>query len=135
MVYSYHIGIPHRHCVINLFSMNHKAHILLRTAFTLGTQHEKKRDKQHEIYMANAKKLRWVYLHSTDSRWGFRVRGNANFSVPVGSNGNLTFLDSTMLVSPTRISRWGADPTRSPNASSFVSQWNLGLSHVPFNIS
>ena len=38
-------------------------HIPLRTVFALGTQCEKKWDKQHEIYMANANILRV-------SRWG-----------------------------------------------------------------
>ena len=36
-----------------------KAHIPLRTAFALGTQRDKKWDKQHEIYMVNVTTLRW----------------------------------------------------------------------------
>ena len=43
-----------KHCILEL-----KAHIPLRTAFALGTQRRKKWDKQHEMYMANAKMLRW----------------------------------------------------------------------------
>ena len=39
----------------------------------------------------------------------------------------LAFLDTNMLVSQTQIFALGAEPMRSPNASSFVSQWNIGL--------
>ena len=56
-----------------------KAHIPLRTAFALGTQRRKKRDKQHEMYMANAKMLRWgATVTYITLEMGFALATNAN---------------------------------------------------------
>ena len=38
----------------------------------------------------------------------------------------LAFLDTNMLVSPTR---WWSKPTGGPNANGFVWQWNIGCKH------
>ena len=38
---------------------NPKAHIPLETGFALVTQHEWNQPKKHEMYMANARILRW----------------------------------------------------------------------------
>ena len=52
----------------------------------------KNRDKQHEMYMANAKILRWG-LNATFiplTRVGVSRWGNANFRVGVGGNANFS---------------------------------------------
>ena len=80
--------------------------------------------------MANASPSRWVHWGSRwvrgASRW---VCGGARW---VGGGGSCSipnaFLDTNMLVSATRIARVGGlDPTRSPKASGFALQWNIGF--------
>ena len=105
-----------------------KACIPLDIAFGLGTQHYQKRDKQHQIYMANASPSRWgpnaTYIPPT------RVGGNAKFSVPIGDNANFSvFRYQHVGIPNVELWRWGSKPTPGPNANGFASQWNIGLTH------
>ena len=59
---------------------------------------QKKRDKQHEMYMANAYIFHWLAL------W-FCVGGNANFMFLVGGNAN--FCVGIVGVGNAKSSRWG----------------------------
>ena len=83
-------------------------------------------DKQHEIYMANARILRWGANTTFIPLLGFRVGGNTNFGVYIGGNAKFSVFRYQHVVSPARIFAL-ADPKQSPNASSLASQWNIGL--------
>ena len=62
---------------------------------------------------------------------GFRVGGNANFKIRVGANANISvFRYQHVGIGEAKISHWGDYPTPGPNASSFASQWNIGLSRI-----
>ena len=79
----------------------------------LGTQRQKKGDKQHQIYMAVL---------------GFRVGGNANFRVCVGGNTNFSvFRYQHVGIGNATLWHWGSKPTPGPNGNGFASQCNIGF--------
>ena len=83
--------------------------------------------KQHEIYMANARILRWVPnpTYIPPARVGGLVLGVMQIlGFALGVTQILAFLDTNMLVAPTLgCGVGGSKPTRGPNAS----QWNIGF--------
>ena len=69
-----------------------KACIPLDIAFALGTQHNQKQDKQHEIYMPKANPA-LVYQTRTIFHWpalGVGIGGNANLCICVGGIANVS---------------------------------------------
>ena len=80
----------------------------------LGTQHEKNRDKQHKIYMANKRTFGTQRnLYSTGSRWGFTLGETQILGLALGVTRIFAFLDTKMLVYQTQ--------------NGFALQWNIGL--------
>ena len=95
----------------------------------LGYPKQTKRDKQHKIYMANAKILHWgsnsTYIPLT--RFGVSRRGNTHFRVGIGGNANFSdFRYQHVGIGNAKLWRWGCKSTPGPNAKGFASQWNIG---------
>ena len=60
---------------------------------------------------------------------GVGAGGNTNYRVSRWGTQILAFIDTNMLVyCQHEFSCWEGDPMQNPNASSFASQWNIGLS-------
>ena len=94
-----------------------KAHLPLRKAFTLGTQPEKKRDNQHEIYLPNAKTLGpQRNLYSIDWHWCLAIGLTQILGLASGVTQIFAFLDTNMLVSPMPNSDIGGLDHRRPNS-------------------
>ena len=90
------------------YNINFKAHIPQKNGFALGARRKWNLPKKHEMYMPDAKILRW-HLTQSIFHWlasGFGVGANANFRVGVGGlasgNANIHISDTNMLVSPTK---------------------------------
>ena len=66
-------------------------------------------------------------LYFTDSCSGFALGVVEISALALGVMQILALLDTHMLLLPMQIFALGADPTQSPNASRFASQWNIGL--------
>ena len=120
---------------IDMYKKNTKAHIPLRTAFALGTQRRKKRDKQHEMYMANAKILRWgptaTYI---PLEMGFALGRKSTHKKKYGQRKKLASpnaRDTNMLVffalGNAKVLSFALGDAKLPNANGFASQLNIGL--------
>ena len=58
---------------------------------------------------------------------GVGIGGNVNFSCCVGGNANfIVFRYQHVGIPNAKLGCWGSKPTRGPNASVFISQWNIG---------
>ena len=101
--------------------IRNKAHIPLETGFALATKRKGNQHKKKEMYIANAKILRWgpnaTYVPLTCVQ--VDVGRNANFSV---------FRYHHVGIGNAKLWRWGSKTTPVPNANGFESQWNIGLS-------
>ena len=59
---------------------------------------------------------------------GVGVWGNANFSIRVGDNTNLSvFRYQHVGIPNAKLWHWVSKSMRGPNANGFVSQWNIGF--------
>ena len=113
-----------------MFFLNSKAHIPPKNGFALGARRKWNLHKKHEMYMLDAKMLRW---HPTQPifHWlalGFCVGGNANFSI-FRYQHNAKYTNMLVYFALGNANFWCRVhcPTPTPDARYFAFWWNIGL--------